>query len=472
MRWFEPQRFFAIAALLFGTALAFVTPPFQSPDEPTHFFRSYQISEGVFVSDWQENTGIGMLPASLAAVCRPFANVRFNRVTTSWRAIQSVMDIPLRPKERTEFVIGNSSSYPPIVFAPQAIAIALGRFFGCPPLALMYLARVANLWTWIGIGYCALVIAPAFAQVLLMLMLMPMSICQAASISPDAITNGLAFVVTALIFRAVFGAHSKLESRIGGQWLTAFVLCSAVFSLTKAAYLPLTGMVLLIPPRRFGGRRRFAIVLLLIASACIIPLLLWASLTPGLDMVIYPSASYVNAHRQFEFLKAHPAAFVQIPLLSAQRDGILVILSFIGRLGWLNIRLSPVFIAGYYIALILSCRPDADEPRLANPWKFAAIILAAVIASTEAVLLLNYLFWTSVGAPRVDGLQGRYFIPIAPAMLLLVYSVWRCAPTGFRSHQTTVRRNAAVALITFASCAYVVILLYFHYFVSVGVGGA
>ena len=34
------------------------------------------------------------------------------------------------------------------------------------------------------------------------------------------------------------------------------------------------------------------------------------------------------------------------------------------------------------------------------------------------------LIWTSVGGLRVDGLQGRYFIPIAAAMLLIAAALW------------------------------------------------
>ena len=39
---------FAGLALLFGSIFVFLIPPFQSPDEPNHFLRAFQVSEGVF----------------------------------------------------------------------------------------------------------------------------------------------------------------------------------------------------------------------------------------------------------------------------------------------------------------------------------------------------------------------------------------------------------------------------------------
>ncbi len=80
------------------------------------------------------------------------------------------------------------------------------------------------------------------------------------------------------------------------------------------------------------------------------------------------------------------------------------------------------------------------------------------------------LIWTSVGGLRVDGLQGRYFIPVAPALLLIAADLWECLPAKLRSHRGESRRDLSTALIAIGGCAYALIVLYFHYFVSVGVG--
>jgi hypothetical protein len=40
----DPASVFAWVALLIGALLVALTPPFQVPDEPNHFYRAYQVA--------------------------------------------------------------------------------------------------------------------------------------------------------------------------------------------------------------------------------------------------------------------------------------------------------------------------------------------------------------------------------------------------------------------------------------------
>ncbi len=449
--------------------MALIVPPFQVPDEQHHFLRAYQISEGKLAADWQNNIGRGDLPLSIARTTEPFLTAQHNGATTSFAAIRDALRIPLNPEIRVRYVL-ETAHYSPVAYLPQALGIGIGRVLGCPPLALLYLGRLFNLWLWIGLAYLSLRIAPEFGRPLLLLILMPMSLFMAASVSPDAIANGLAFLVTALAFHAAIEKYGKDNSFVGWRWVAAFALSSAALSMIKAAYLPLAGLIFVIPISRLGRPRRLATILVVLALANIGPLILWARQTPGLNTITYPGNPDVSPHRQFEFLVGHPKALLLIPIASAQRDGLLVVLSFVGRLGWLNVQLSQVFIVIYLALLLIACRPGKTEPAFRRPWLVAAVSAAAVVAGTEAVLLLLDLIWTSVGSLRVDGLQGRYFIPIAPALLLFVRAIWAGLPPKFRSHRSESQRNLFVATIALASCVYTITLLFIHYYVSVEVG--
>jgi hypothetical protein len=91
-----PQRAFAVSPLVFGTILVLLVPPFQVPDEPSYFFRAYQISAGRLVPTWEDNVGRGALPASIIQVFQPFSAVRNNKATTLIRAVLDDLKIPLR----------------------------------------------------------------------------------------------------------------------------------------------------------------------------------------------------------------------------------------------------------------------------------------------------------------------------------------------------------------------------------------
>src|SRR5262245_39365245 len=143
----RPDRYLLAAGLFCGLVLAAVTPPFQVPDEPAHFYRAYRVSEGrLDLVPSPGRTG-AELPASVQAVATtlrddiPFHEER----KVAPRQILEAFRVPLEPERRSLVWFGNSLQYPFVPYVPQAFGIALGRLFGASPLALLYLARCANL---------------------------------------------------------------------------------------------------------------------------------------------------------------------------------------------------------------------------------------------------------------------------------------------------------------------------------------
>lgn len=63
---FSLEKLFVLIALFFGILFVFILPPFQSVDEGMHFFRTYQISEGKFISQNIEGAVGDEIPASLS----------------------------------------------------------------------------------------------------------------------------------------------------------------------------------------------------------------------------------------------------------------------------------------------------------------------------------------------------------------------------------------------------------------------
>jgi hypothetical protein len=61
----DPVRFFVITAACFGLLFIIATPPFQTPDEPAHFFRAYQVSQFNLILDKKGTTYGGTFPGQL-----------------------------------------------------------------------------------------------------------------------------------------------------------------------------------------------------------------------------------------------------------------------------------------------------------------------------------------------------------------------------------------------------------------------
>ena len=43
-----------------------------------------------------------------------------------------------------------------------------------------------------------------------------------------------------------------------------------------------------------------------------------------------------------------------------------------------------------------------------------------MLCSIELIFVALYLTWTPVGMDRIDGIQGRYFIPLLPILLFVL----------------------------------------------------
>ena len=120
--------------------------------------------------------------------------------------------MPLNPGERILITFPNTAHYFPVCYLPQCSGIILGRVLRVTPLAMIYLGREFNLLFWILLGYWAMRSAPLIARPLVLILLMPMSLCVASTLSADAPTNAFAAAYTAMICNVSSRKDKKLES--------------------------------------------------------------------------------------------------------------------------------------------------------------------------------------------------------------------------------------------------------------------
>lgn len=411
----RPDRFLLAAGLFFGLAFVFVTPPFQVPDEPAHFFRAWRVSEGRLDLIPRPRRGAAEIPVNLHEVALdllgdlPFHAER----KIAPEKILGAFRVPLEGERRAPFWFGNSLQYPFVPYIPQAVGIALGRCFGAPPLALLYLARLGNLLAGTLMLWCAVRRLPAFRWLAVMVALTPMALFLRASASADVTVTGAAFLLAAAVARSAWGDGPARRGDLLLAAAFAAVLCAA-----KAAYFPLALLPVLIPALRFpGGRRRSFLLLhgaLSLAAAAFGAATARAVGIARFDAVIDPA-------RQIQLALEHPLSF----LLVVARDYVVhtprYLAQFVGQLGWLDTKLPTAFLFAYLcvlLALVLAdARPDL-EVRAWQRWTAAALTVSTLLMISASL----YASWTPVGASFVEGPQGRYFIPLAPAAVWALHS--------------------------------------------------
>ena len=461
-RWIAPERAFAVIALVFGNALVLIIPPFQAADEPYHFLRAYQITDGRFISRQLDARGVAMgeFPVSLYQVWLPFSHIGFNlSAKASLQDIRDALRIRLNPDQRMRITIPSTAYYSPVCYLPQCAGIMVGRALGVGPLAMLYLGREANLLAWTLLGYMSLRSAPGIARPLFLLLLMPMSMYLASTLSADVSTTALVVLFTATVLK--YSVLPEPDSIGPGRFLILLVLSLAV-CLCKFAYAPLLALLLLIPPRNFGRPARYAAQLLFLAAASAWVWYLWVSLGPGLDAKIRLTDD-VSARAQLQWLTHHPLRFAPILLETFHLKGWVFLQGYVGLIGWLDLYLPAAFVVGYLILLLLAGLPNEDKPPLPSPRRAAVIVLPAVVCSFLIIALLSYLYWTPVRAAFIDGIGGRYLIPLSPAVFILTCSAMRRAPR-FRLPYSARTLNALLILISLLACIYFVAVVRNRYY--------
>ena len=412
MKWLEPGRLFIGMALLFGGLFVGITPPFQSPDEPNHFLRAYQISEGRFFPEKiaEQRLG-GYLPASLLAVADSFAYLKNNYAARLQPGlIQRTATLSLLPEQRVFLDFANTAVYAPTGYLPQAVAIALLRPLGTGPLVLLYAARLANLLIWILLIAATLRTLPALHRPIAALAMLPASLAVAASANADVLTNGLCFWLIAIFCQPV--VRGKL-------WpIAAFMaVCAA-----KVVTWPL-GLLYGLQPK---NRRHFGALLALglVAAAG------WGGLAQNWFI---PYDAYAPHYRdtqtlnegvqpmaQLHFIATQPVDFLRITGHSYARALPSTLAHFVGKFGWEKNYLPTGWLVGLWIALlsVICCESSSWTRRQRGLAALVAVLFIGLFSITM------YALWCPVGARELTDLQGRYFVPIAPVLALALSNRW------------------------------------------------
>ncbi len=401
-----------VMALLFGGLFIGLTPPFQSPDEPNHFLRAYQVSEGRLFPEKIENRRLGgYLPTSLQAVADSFAYLKNDhQARLRPGLLESSQAIPLRPDHRTFLDFANTAVYAPTAYLPQAAAIALLRPLGAGPLVLLYAARLANLLVWVLLIGAALHTLPALHRPVAALALLPASLVVAASANADVLTNGLCWWLFA----------GFCQPAVRSRWWT--IVAFAAVCAAKVVTLPL-GLLYGLHQK---NRRYFATLLALGVVAAVG----WGILaqhwfisydaydphyrdTQTLNEGVRPTA-------QLHFVAAQPFTFLQVAAQSYGRALPSTLAHFVGKFGWGKNYLPTGWIVALWVAILgLLCCETGSWTRQQRGWALLVTLLFVGLFS-----IAMYALWCPVGAGELTNLQGRYFVPIAPVLVLAVNNKW------------------------------------------------
>jgi len=419
----KPESVFILFGLIFGVLVILITPPFQVPDEHNHFFRALQISQGDLIPPIKGQVMGAFIPVNAIITGGELASyLAFNpQSKQSFEKLAYFLKLSPLPEQK-QFV-KNNIVYSPLPYLPQVLGISIGKTFHLSWLKTMYLGRLNALIVWLSCVYIAIRLIPISKWLLCLLALSPMAIFQAASLSADSLIIAVCFLFISILLKIALA--KKINS--SQLWVLLILLFNlAIFiSLSKPNYAVIIFLFLLIPVNKLGSNKYGWFFLLMLLSS-ISTIATWSYLTRDIYATVHswrhlPLGQIISSSEQFKFVLSHPLQYLEVLINTTKLQGLNLIETFIGKLGWLDTSLPHWLLLLHGIMLIvyalIDSKPDitflsAQKVIIALVWLGAAVLIYTSI----------YFSWTPVSNKVVEGVQGRYFIPIGILLFLLFYN--------------------------------------------------
>ncbi len=414
-----PEKVLPVVFAVIGTAYFIFIPMLQVPDEKGHYYRSYEISQGDFLTPNTEIGGYSDLPGNMIPErLEDLSSINYEKIRDS-------LTERLDKENRESYENKTQALYSPVNYLPQALGCLVGRLFTDRTVVIFYMGRLFNFLACGAIVWLAVKYMPFGKRFLILMACMPIYLQQMVSLSSDAFINAWAFLLIALVMR-LLSRKEKAESR---ELILLAVSCGFV-ALCKVVYLPLCFLVLCIPKEKFPDswgrgsiRRAFsqrrACSLWYKAVVCAVSAILnlgWMAIGFGY-MVEFRAG--VDTAAQIKDILTHPVSYLSVVLRTCGDKIIDWLGTMVGaKLGILNVYtcLSLVVVYLVFLAAEMLFLDRQEKNFLSGRQKVIFVLLFFMIFGITLTSL--YAQWTAYRNPYIEGFQGRYFIPILPLLAL------------------------------------------------------
>ncbi|WP_280257676.1 DUF2142 domain-containing protein [Nocardia wallacei] len=413
---------FLIVAGVFGVAWATVTPSFWGHDEITQFGRSYQVAHGGFLPQRvPDDRGVaygGDIPLSVDGLMG-YAFYDYNRRPAepepmaadpvSYRLLESA---PVTTEATKPMWFTNTAAYSPVPYVPAAVGIRVAEALDLDVGGLVLLTRLAGLCAYLAVVGFALWLLRGFRVQWLAfaVAVLPIALFQAGTVTADTLTNALAILVSCLLVKGLF-----LGARLCRTEVVAALAATVALPLCKPTYVLLAMLTVLIPARQYGfssWRRWIPWACAAVgAGAFAVWMKLAAPTGEGMGLM-RPAAQWhsVRPGDQLKEILGHPWDFLNTFVESIWFRDQRWFTQFFGELGFAYIDVPAISILAcllaFAIGLGIAERMTADRLRT---W----VVALTVLASIAMIYVTLYMSFTPVGYYLIDGVQGRYFVPLA-----------------------------------------------------------
>lgn len=411
LRKLNLQVTFVAVTLVLGIMYMFVVPPFVVPDEASHFVTAYMESSKLLREPAVNEQGDILLPSD--ALWGYTTEQRIASRDTYLQYFEGALGYSDDHMETMASRTPLKTSHPG--YFPQIVGITIARLTHMNNEQLLLLGRLFALSWYCLVMYWAIKLMPVKKMALFLVGILPMTMQQIVSYNYDSVLFGVCFFAVAYMMHLLY-----IDRQI--QWYDGLILVgtAVIIASIKLVYLPIFIIALLIPKEKFGNRRKkigYGFLIMLSSGLTII----FGQLAM-LQSMVGPQVAATGPGEKisFGYCLNHPVQVVAMFYRTIERQSSRFLNEMIASpLGWLEIHLPDILIIGFVIILLISVlRCEKDRKDIVLSISFRVYTIIGILLVVVGVMAALFFSWTTVGNREIEGIQGRYFLPILPLALL------------------------------------------------------
>ena len=458
---FSIVKIYPVVMLIFGLGYMYVFPAMSAPDEIAHFISAYKISNKMLGKQATVKDGHVIIRAQDLWIEDVDGEYTFDKgkseeekvlipeegshgkiissklEETSYkvfygegniRGADNYISFGGKDYEKAQSLHAPVNTIPSVYFLP-ATGITVARIMGLNSIYLVLFGRMANLILFILFGTLGIYFLPKFKEFIFLVSLLPTTIELAASYSYDAV------MISSMIFfvsYVVFLAHEKKEFDI--KDLVIVSLIAGLVLPCKMVYFPMLLMLFSIPLYKFkfrgkvDGKIKKENIAFFLASAVVV-LLSWVFamyLVNRSTVVGYSTSntsslewageeSYTIGYLLHNKLKA-VKLFYNTLLLQLEYYHKTMFGAYLGHADDV-VGIPYIGFLVLNIGIIFSVFGETKEKQLLV--KERVLTGISIFFVIFLVLLSMLIAWTPISSEFIEGVSGRYFIPVLLPLLMI-----------------------------------------------------
>ncbi len=396
----------AISTAFFGVVCMFIFQPFTVPDEQSHYKAIYHVSNQQLLDFNDVQKGLRMRGDDY----KYCSNLSTSLFSQDYIKEQGFDSISCKDSEIVTTDYGYMTNKTIPYFVP-AMGISFARVVGIGPYWTFQMGRLFNLIQGIVLVYFAIKIIPFGKGALAAISLLPINLHIRASLSYDAFTYAGVVLLFAYIVKLIYD-----KKPVDWKQLSLLALMIILVVPQKVVYIGVAALLLIIPKDRFAKPKyHFAFKCALGVIAVVSILVLQMQSAPKLisDTVTNTDVSGYS----ITYVLTHLPEILNLFFNTLLKYGDFYSSSAIAFFGCFELQAPWFMIIPYFVLLTLAFmrRENEPEPQKAIERIYSALLFVFVFVFIELLLLIDH---TAAGRQQIEGVQGRYFIPALPLLIV------------------------------------------------------